>query len=413
MEMILFDDAGWMDFFPITMTRSTSDLLVGMLTLRERISSWLESEDCGLIVDESLAPLYEESVDTQSVNRLPDGEVLLVNSRLRIDEQVTERIRKLKPGQRLMLGETCLAVRLKTTSMAITPTGLDALLASLEEVETLPDARLWEYPWQLISENGAMIEEDFRNFFYEEGVHWESEPGVTLMNPYDVWIGEGTRLSAGVVLDASGGPVVIDSNVVIGPNSVVIGPAYIGPGCRIRPLSRVCENTSLGPVCKIGGEVEDTIIIGYSNKQHDGFLGHSYLGSWVNLGADTNNSDLKNTYKPVKMWSYRAGKQIDTETVFLGVLIGDHSKTGINCSINTGTVIGPGCNLYGSPLISGFIPGFSWGMADQLITYQFDKFLETAAIVKSRRKQTLTAIEEKMLARLHSRERKRAEGMKS
>ncbi|MDZ4182203.1 MAG: hypothetical protein U1B83_04940, partial [Candidatus Cloacimonadaceae bacterium] len=149
----------------------------------------------------------------------------------------------------------------------------------------------------------------------------------------------------------------------------------------------------IGPVCKVGGEVEGTIFQAYSNKQHDGFLGHAYVGEWVNIGADTNNSDLKNTYKSVAFHSYRAKGRIDSGSMFMGSVIGDHAKLGINCSINTGCVIGTGATLWGSDLISGFIPDFSWGEAKNLSRYRFDAFCQTAALVKQRRKLDLSKAE--------------------
>jgi UDP-N-acetylglucosamine diphosphorylase/glucosamine-1-phosphate N-acetyltransferase len=231
-----------------------------------------------------------------------------------------------------------------------------------------------------------MIELDFREFFYDKENHFETEPGVIVLNPYDVWIGEDVVLGVNAVIDATDGPIVIDECAVIMPNSVIVGPAYIGKNSTIKIGAKIYEGTSIGPVCKIGGEVEDTIIQAYSNKQHDGFLGHAFIGEWVNLGAGTSNSDLKNTYKCVKVYNYTQKEKIDSKTQFMGCIIGDHTKIGINCSINTGTVIGVGCNLYGKELIDGFIPSFSWGEATNIVDYEIEKFCETADTVKKRRK---------------------------
>lgn len=238
----------------------------------------------------------------------------------------------------------------------------------------------------LIHDNARMICWDFANFFYDAENFMETEPGVSLLDPYNIWIGEGTSIKPGVVLDASSGPIVIDNDVVIMPNAVICGPAYIGKKSVIKIAAKIYPGTSIGPVCKIGGEVEGSIFQAYSNKQHEGFIGHSYIGEWVNLGADTNNSDLKNTYKNVAYYSYSLQKKIDSGTMFLGTVIGDHTKLGINCTINTGCVIGTASNLWGSDLLTDYIPPFSWGTALAIQKYRYEAFMQTLELVKSRRK---------------------------
>jgi len=250
--------------------------------------------------------------------------------------------------------------------------------------------RLWNYTWEFLHNNGEMIKADYELVFYEEDNYIEIDPGVVGINPYDIWIGEGATLKHGVILDASEGAVIIDENATIMHNAVIVGPVYIGKNSLIKIGAKIYPNTSIGAFSKVGGEVSDTIIQAYSNKQHDGFLGKSYIGEWVNIGANTNNSDLKNTYKPVDVWFYPDKSKLSTDSLFVGCFIGDHSKIGINCSINTGTVIGYGTNLYGKDLIKEFVPSFSWGEADELVDYKFDKFIETAKSVKARRDEDLT-----------------------
>ncbi len=189
------------------------------------------------------------------------------------------------------------------------------------------------------------------------------------------------------------------------PNAVLCGPLYVGKNSLIKIGAKLYGGTSIGKVCKVGGEVEGTIFQGYSNKQHDGFLGHAYIGEWVNLGADTNNSDLKNTYKNVAYYSYATKTKLDSGTQFLGCFIGDHSKTGINCSINTGAVIGIGSNLFGRDLISDFIPDFSWGEAGSLVPYRFAAFCETATLVKQRRLMAFDQLETEFYKSLYEMER--------
>ena len=220
--------------------------------------------------------------------------------------------------------------------------------------------------------------------------------GTTILNPYNIWIGKDAKIKPGVIIDASDGPVILDENALIMPNAVLVGPVYLGKNSMIKVGAKIYKGTSIGPVCKVGGEVEETIFQAYSNKQHDGFLGHSYIGEWVNIGAGTTNSDLKNNYRNVEVYFYPSGKKVDSESKFVGTFIGDHTKTGINSTINTGTVVGVGCNLFGRELIKDFIPSFRWGEGSELTEYQEDKFLETVKIVKQRRNLKLTKNEKEL-----------------
>ncbi|MBI3004934.1 MAG: transferase, partial [Ignavibacteriales bacterium] len=203
----------------------------------------------------------------------------------------------------------------------------------------------------------------------------------------------------GVVIDTEDGPVIIGKNVKVFPNATIIGPVFIGDNSWIKVGAQIYENTSIGPVCKVGGEVEETIIHSYSNKQHAGFLGHSYIAPWVNLGADTNNSDLKNNYGNVKV--YVNGQQVDTGLQFVGLTMGDHSKAAINSMFNTGTVVGVCSNIFGFGFPPKYVPSFSWGAAGETFTtFSIDKAIEVARRVMARRKIELTATEEKLFRKI-------------
>lgn len=190
--------------------------------------------------------------------------------------------------------------------------------------------------------------------------------GSHLLAPRDIHIGDGTRVKPCVVIDAEDGPVLIGENVRIMPHSYIQGPVYIGDGCILQVGANIREGTHLGPVCKVGGEVEESIVQGYSNKQHDGFLGHSYVGSWVNIAADCINSDLKNTYGKIRVPIN--GEEVDTGELFQGASIGDHAKVGINVSIPTGAVIGFCSNVY-TPVSPKFVPSFSWIVGEEAQEY--------------------------------------------
>jgi UDP-N-acetylglucosamine diphosphorylase/glucosamine-1-phosphate N-acetyltransferase len=251
------------------------------------------------------------------------------------------------------------------------------------------------FPWDLIRNNGHEIGLDAyylhaATFGVEHLGHVHEAAIIDW--PDRVTIEQGAVIKAGAVLDAEHGPIVVASGAVVMPGAVIEGPAYVGPGSVIKVHAKIYGDTSIGPVCKVGGEVECSIIHGYSNKQHDGFLGHSYIAEWVNIGAGTNNSDLKNNYSPVRMQI--GGEAIDTGLTFMGVLVGDHTKTAIGSTLNTGTVVGPGCNIFGAGLPPKLIPAFSWGGAEVFETYDIDRCMECAKAVMQRRNVDFTTVDE-------------------
>jgi len=399
MKYVIFDDSKWENFFPITLTRSTGDLRVGILKLRQRINAYMELENPSLIINSHLEKIYRERHPDWKINELDCEDSIFINSRLKINEELVKSLRNLDEDSCLIHEETVLAFRKKTEVKKASSDDLPKIYSGLKKVEWKED-NTWNYTWDLISENSKYIEQDFQDFFYEKDNFFETEQGTTILNPYNVWLGEGCKLAPGVVLDATEGPIVLDENVKIMANAVLVGPVYVGKNSTIKIGAKIYEGTSIGPVCKIGGEVEESIFQAYSNKQHDGFLGHSYLGEWINLGADTNNSDLRNDYDPVSMYFYPENKKIDTGCQFVGVVIGDHSKTGINCTINTGVVIGVGSNVVGSDLIINHVPSYRWGFMKSLIEHELDKFLITADAVKKRRNLPLTTNEKELYSNI-------------
>jgi UDP-N-acetylglucosamine diphosphorylase/glucosamine-1-phosphate N-acetyltransferase len=216
--------------------------------------------------------------------------------------------------------------------------------------------------------------------------------GVYLLNKQAVHVGDGTTIKPGVVLDAENGPIFIGRNVSISPNTSIEGPCYIGDGSLIQPGASLRDGVSIGRRCKVGGELESSILHGYSNKQHDGFLGHSYVAEWVNLAADTVNSDLKNTYGNVRVPIN--GEEIDSGQMFVGLTIGDHSKTGIGQMFPTGAVVGFGCNIATCEFAPKFVPSFTWLAGKNECTYSPDRCLEIARRVMARRQTSFTPAEE-------------------
>jgi len=405
MQVVIFDDDKRINFFPLTSNRSTGDLRCGVLKLRQRLEAEFSAEDtvC-LLIDPSLLPLYKERHNDWQFDASDEEPKLFINSRIVVNDEAVKSIRSMKPNSAIISNESIIAAYIPVSTAMFSENYLSGNVSDkLTVIES--DINLYECLSDLIHDNERLLRWDFDRYFYDKDNSFETEPGVTVLHPYNVWIAENVFLAPGVVLDASEGPIIIDDSVRVMANSVLCGPLYIGKKSIVKIGAKIYGNTSIGPVCKIGGEIEGCIIQAYSNKQHDGFLGHAYIGEWVNLGADTNNSDLKNNYKSVTYYSYATKAKRDSGTQFLGCVIGDHSKTGINCSINTGTVIGIGCNVYGSNLISDFIPDYSWGEASALIPYRFDAFCTTAQTVKARRKLILTNTEIELYKLIHSMEK--------
>ena len=246
------------------------------------------------------------------------------------------------------------------------------------------DVTIANYIWDLIYENEKELIIDIQLAAGKNKTKLSSKKitGSHFINDKKIFIQNNVTIKPGVVLDASHGQIYIDENSIISSCAVIEGPVYIGKSSIIKNHSSL-KNVSIGSVCKIGGEVEDSVILSYTNKQHPGFLGHSYLGSWINLGADTNCSDLKNNYSTIKITMN--GTNIDSGKQFLGLIMGDHSKTAINTMFNTGTIAGFSSNIFGAGFPKKYIPSFSWGGSDSVEEYDLPKAVETAKAVFKRR----------------------------
>jgi UDP-N-acetylglucosamine diphosphorylase/glucosamine-1-phosphate N-acetyltransferase len=264
----------------------------------------------------------------------------------------------------------------------------------------------------------VQIVKDFESMMKRKGkgrprIQGKVYPGVSMLGKKNIFIKRSAVIKPGTVLDAEDGPIYIGKDVKVFPQSTIIGPVCILAGSSIKVGAQIYENTTIGPVCKIGGEVEESIIHGYSNKQHAGFLGHSYLGTWINLGAGTNNSDLKNNYSKVKV---QVGtEQVNTGLTFVGLTMGDHSKSAIGTTFNTGTVVGVCCNIFGSGFPPKYIPSFTWGGLQKPFTvYDVEKAIGVARVAMARRNIELTDVESDLIREVYhaTAEERRPFGMK-
>ena len=394
--IVIFEDTGFANLYPLTLTRPVFDLRCGILTLAEKaavVAGGLHGESQGggpareslhYHAREYLAPFIAGSITSYSELAGDAGSVLLLNGRLLPAPDLLEVISRGGRGV-YVAGGTVAAAKVGREDARRLDGALGspldrAVFSGLPEQEI--EATLVEYPWDLVRMNGAEITADCR-LLGVGGIAADLPEGVWLVDKTSICIDENVTIAPGVVLDAGDGPIYIADGASVMAGSTLRGPLYVGAGTVIKMGARIYGETSIGPGCKIGGEVAETIVHGFSNKQHEGFVGHSYLGEWVNLGAGTDTSDLKNNYSNVKIRVH--DRYVDSGEMFIGLFMGDHSKSGIGTTFNTGTVVGAFCNIFGSDYPPKFIPSFMWGGSAGFDEYDPARALETAARVMRRR----------------------------
>ncbi|HLX12681.1 MAG TPA: GlmU family protein [Bacteroidota bacterium] len=402
MRYCIYEDAQYSNFLPLTYFRSVFDLRCGAGTLFERIQHYIPSKQYHFIIRPGLAPLASEDHPGVHINLAAAEDTWYINGRVIASEGLAKAIRSYKSGEVVLsAGDEIVAARIEAKTFAKAADGgessqgeLVSLVAHMENKSI--NCQLARHPWDLLNANAEEISRDFTNLSRRtrRRIAGKIYPGASLVNRKNILIGKGSVVKPGTVLDAEHGPIIIGDNVTIMPNAVIEGPACIGSGSIVKIGAKIYSGTSIGPMCKVGGEIEHSIIQSHSNKQHDGFLGHSYLGSWVNLGADTNTSDLKNTYSNIRF--YINGAMIDSEQQFLGLVMGDHSKSGINTMFDTGTNVGVSCNVYGSEIPPKFVPSFSWGGGLKYEEYDLEKSLATARLVMARRNVSMSTAYEQL-----------------
>jgi UDP-N-acetylglucosamine diphosphorylase/glucosamine-1-phosphate N-acetyltransferase len=362
--------------------------------------------------------VLQEGYPELQVNRIDSRDCLFINGRVLADGKFFATLAEASDENTVLVHDG------SVVSAFLKGSQLDALKAKLEGVLSLTDfgemprkevdVQMIRYPWDLVQGNGDQIKIDFQVLTERKKkrkLEGKVHPGAHLVNRKDIIIERGAVVKPGVVLDAEEGPIYIGKGAKIFPNSTIIGPAYIGDHTFIKAGAKIYGGTSIGEFSKVGGEVEGCVVHSYSNKQHDGFLGHSYLGMWVNLGADTNNSDLKNNYGNVVVEI--DDEKVDSGHLFVGLFMGDHSKSGINSMFNTGTVVGVCCNLFGADFPPKYVPSFSWGGAQSLTTYELDRCVDVAAKVMARRNKVMTSAERRLMERVFelTREERRSKGI--
>ena len=365
MNYILFDGENREALLPFTYTRPVADLRIGILTIREKWELYLGATTT-TVTEDYLSDKYPMVEMEENV---------MINASYTPSEVLVTQIKKLKENQAVFDGDTMVAF----FSLEDQEIDIDELEVFQIEGSVLKVERTWD----IFSKNGAAIKADFK-LLTEERTSAPIPENTVAFNSEAIFIEEGAKLPL-CVLNATDGPIYIGKNAEIMEGSMVRGPFALCEGSTLKMGTKIYGPTTVGPHSKVGGEVNNSIFFGYSNKGHDGFLGNSVIGEWCNLGADTNNSNLKNNYAEVRIWSYETENFAKTGLEFCGLMMGDHSKCGINTMFNTGTVVGVSANIFGSGFPRNFIPSFSWGGAKGFTTYLTSKAFEVAQVVMKRR----------------------------
>ena len=390
MNIIIFEDQFTKDLRPFTYNHGSFEVKTGMMSNLDRFIKALSDFNISIIVRDDIEELIKEKYPYLNVNPsvIPKGHCL--NAKILWKEEYN----KLYLNKGNYIKDTSLLICYNATDISID----DFYKKISKDIKGKSNhsIQMINYLWDAIDLFEDMLEHDLKTDKSINSLGKKSK-SVFYINERNIRIGKNTIVKAGSILDAGEGPIIIGNNVVIDIGSKIQGPVFIEDNSYISPGSKIRSNCLIGKSCKVGGEVSNSIFHANSNKVHDGFIGHSYIGEWVNIGAGTNNSNLKNNYNTVKFqFDY---KIIDSKRIFLGSMIGDFTRIGISSMLNTGTFIGIGANFFGSDFKNKYIKSFSWGQDDVV---DLEKLLKTCSIMKDRKKQILSDAEKKLIIKLYN-----------
>ena len=364
-----FDSENIASLYPLTLTRPAADLRVGICTIAEKWKIRLSANQFGYITSEHLSKKFTKIENAD----------LLINGHLLPNDILLKAVSNLKSGQALYQGNVLLA----------------SYGQESEKIEFENPISLIQRPFEIFKLNHQEIISDF-------DILTKNRTSATLSNSnkhfgkYPIFLEDGAVAEC-ATFNSNDGPIYLGKNTEVMEGSIVRGPLAMCEGSKLKLGTKVYGATTLGPFCNVGGEVNNIVLHGYSNKGHDGFLGNAVLGEWCNIGADTNCSNLKNTYEEVKVWNYASSRFERSGQQFCGLIMGDHSKCGINTMFNTGTVVGVACNLFGAGFPRQFIPDFSWGGASGFVPHQMPAVEKTAKLVMVRRNKDFNENEQSIL----------------
>ena len=378
MNYILFDSDVRDTLLPFTYTKPVADIRIGILTIREKWEKRL-----GLTTTTITADYLEEKYPMVEME-----ENILVNASFCPTESLVEKVKNLSKNEAIFKGEDVLAFH---TTQSQEEVDFDTY-TQIEFDEELIQIKNTS---DIFTHNGKAIQQDF-DLITEERTSEAIPAGIQVINPGNIFIEEGAQILFST-LNASEGPIYIGKDALIMENSSIRGPFAMCENAVVKMGTKIYKDTTIGPFSKVGGEISNAVIFGYSSKGHDGYLGNSVIGEWCNLGAGTNNSNLKNNYSEVKLWNYETERFAKTGLQFCGLMMGDHSKCAINTMFNTGTVVGVSANLFGSGFPRNFTPSFSWGGAAGYETFQMNKVSEVVTAVMKRKNLVFDAVDQKIL----------------
>ncbi len=378
MNLILVDNPTvWHQLLPFTFTRPVSEIRCGILTISEK---W--KHHCST----NPSNYTEAYLNKKYTSQLTDDN-WFVASHLLPDVVMVNALQSLNMGEALTQNENVLALRLNRDAAADYLNN-PAAFTTYKRIDYNESLSVITHPWHIFLLNGQEIEKDF-NLITKGRKSAQISNTNRILGIENVFAEEGVQMEF-VTINATAGKVYLGKNAVVMENTSIRNSFAACEGVEVKMSAKIYGPTTFGPYSKVGGEVNNSVLFGYSNKAHDGFLGNSVLGEWCNLGADTNNSNLKNDYSNVKLWSYKEQRFINTGLQFCGLMMADHSKCGINTMFNTGTVVGVSCNIFGDGFPRNFIPSFSWGGAAGFTDYNFDKAIKVAQLVMQRRNVSLS-----------------------
>ena len=383
MQLVFSDAQYWGDFLPLTFTRPVAELRIGILTFQERWKKLLEIEDIAFLTEDYLQEKFKKPESKES---------LLIVPNFLPTESVLEQIKKIKQGEALIYQNEVIAAKLNMR---------DFSLSQITKMTDVDGELLFvKSPSDIFTYNQQFLDYDFELLTRNRKSQELSETNNFLGDKKDLFIEEGAEIEF-ATLNCKTGKIYVGKNAEIMEGTMIRGSLALCEGSKINMGAKVYGATTIGPHSKVGGEVNNIVIFGYSNKGHEGFVGNSVIGEWCNLGADTNSSNLKNNYANVKLWNYRHSKFVDTGLQFCGLIMGDHSKSAINTQFNTGTVVGVAANIFKTGFPPNLVKSFSWGGMNGDESYKLDKVFEVMERVMQRRKVDLTDVDKSIISHIY------------
>ncbi|MEM1322077.1 MAG: GlmU family protein [Bacteroidota bacterium] len=387
-NIILFDDVARDHLLPLTFTRPVCELRVGILKIRHKWERWLNGRS-SCITQDYLAEKFPIYIEDQN---------FVVNGSVLPSEMLCRLIKQLEPNEALLQDGELIAAKLGRAQFEYLMNEEEIEELKGFEVEDTPFVKI-NRPWDLFQANNQAIRDDFK-LLTENRISEPLSSTNKVLGQHNVFIEEGAKVEC-AILNAQTGPIYVGKNAEIMEGAILRGPVALCEHAIVKMGAKIYGATTLGPHCKGGGEIKNAILTGYCSKAHDGYLGDSVLGEWCNMGADSNTSNLKNNYAEVKLWDYPNERFLPSGTQFCGLIMGDHSKCGINTMFNTGTVVGVFANIFGSGYPRNFVPSFAWGGSSGYSTYKASKAMDTARLVMARRGKELDDKEEALLQHVY------------